>query len=164
MKILNQHQIEQKIRRLAIEILEHNYEEKELILAGINNNGFAFATLLLKELQAISGVHFILTRIRLNPAQPLGQPILTDIPVTDFQDKAVIVIDDVANTGRTIFYAFKPLMDVLPKKLEVAVLIDRKHKHFPVRVDYMGISLHTTLMENIDVRIRDVEEWAVFLH
>jgi pyrimidine operon attenuation protein / uracil phosphoribosyltransferase len=117
MKILNQHQIEQKIRRLAIEILEHNYEEKELILAGINNNGFAFATLLLKELQAISTVQFILTRIRLNPAQPLGQPILTDIPVSDFQDKSVIVIDDVANTGRTIFYAFKPLMEVLPKNL-----------------------------------------------
>jgi pyrimidine operon attenuation protein/uracil phosphoribosyltransferase len=164
MKILNQHQIQQKIRRLAIEILEHNYEEQELILAGINNNGYAFATLLLKELQAISNIHFVLTRIRLNPAQPLSQPVLTDIPVADFQHKALILIDDVANTGRTIFYAFKPLMEVLPKKIEVAVLIDRKHKYFPVRVDYMGISLHTTFKENIDVQIRDVEEWAVFLH
>jgi len=69
----------------------------------------------------------------------------------------------VANTGRTLFYAFRPLLDILPKKIEVAVLVDRKHKKFPVKVDYMGISLATTVKENIDVRIKNVSEKEVFL-
>lgn len=163
MKILNQHQIEQKIRRLAIEILENNYEEDEIILAGINNNGYAFAAMLLDHLRKISAMHFTLTRIRLNPAQPLAQSVLTEIPVENMSGKVVIIVDDVANTGRTIFYACKPLMEVIPKKLEIAVLVDRKHKNFPIRVDYVGIALNTTLKEDIDVQIREVEEWAVFL-
>jgi pyrimidine operon attenuation protein/uracil phosphoribosyltransferase len=163
MKILDQHHLEQKIRRLAIEILEHNQEEEEIILAGINNNGYAFAALLLQELKKISPARFNLTRIRLNPANPLEGSVTTEIPISDFADKVVIIFDDVANTGRTLFYACKPLMEVLPKKLEMAVLVDRKHKNFPIRPDYVGISLNTTLKEDIDVRIRDVESWAVFL-
>lgn len=163
MKILDQRHLEQKIRRLAIEILEHNFEETEIILAGVNNNGYAFAALLLQELKKISAIQFILTRIRLNPANPLGSPVSTEIPISEFSEKVVILFDDVANTGRTLFYACRPLMEVLPKKLEVAVLVDRKHKNFPIRPDYVGISLNTTLMEDIDVQIRDVESWAVYL-
>ena len=81
----------------------------------------------------------------------------------ELRDKVIIVVDDVANTGRTIFYAIKPLLNVLPRKVEVAVLVDRKHKSFPVHVDYVGMSLNTTLQENIDVHIDSPEEWAVFL-
>jgi len=163
MKILNQHQIEQKIRRLAIQILEQNYDEPEVILAGINNNGFAFAGLLLQHLQQLSSIRFTLTRIRLNPAQPVAHPITTELPAEYFSGKVAIIVDDVANTGRTVFYACQPLMQVLPKKVEVAVLVDRKHKFFPMYADYVGISLNTTLMEDIDVQIREVEEWAVYL-
>ncbi|MBX2926787.1 MAG: phosphoribosyltransferase [Saprospiraceae bacterium] len=163
MKILNQHQIEQKIRRLAIEILENNYEETELILAGINNNGYAFAALLLEDLQKISPIRFTLTRIRLNPAHPTEFPVQTEMPVEAMAGKVVIIVDDVANTGRTIFYACKPLLDALPKRLEVAVLVDRKHKNFPIRADYVGIALNTTLKNDIDVQIREVEEWGAFL-
>jgi pyrimidine operon attenuation protein/uracil phosphoribosyltransferase len=73
------------------------------------------------------------------------------------------VVDDVANTGRTVFYACKPILETLPKKLETVVLVDRMHKSFPIKVDYVGISLATTLMENIDVRISDKEEMSVYL-
>ncbi|MEL6989936.1 MAG: phosphoribosyltransferase family protein, partial [Bacteroidota bacterium] len=72
-------------------------------------------------------------------------------------------VDDVANTGRTIFYAFKPLFEILPKKIEVAVLVDRKHKSFPIKVDYVGLSLATTIQENIDVQILNTEDKAVYL-
>jgi pyrimidine operon attenuation protein / uracil phosphoribosyltransferase len=80
------------------------------------------------------------------------------------KDKVVILIDDVANTGRTIFYAIRPLLDVLPKKVEVAVLVDRKHKSFPIQPDYVGLSLATTLKENIDVQIRETADWSVYLN
>lgn len=164
MKILNDRQIAQKIKRLAIEILEHNYGESELILAGINNNGMVFSLLLLEELTKISSMPITVTRIQLNPANPLKSDIILEIPPEQVHNKVLIIVDDVANTGRTIFYAIKPILEVLPKKVEVAVLVDRSHKSFPIRVDYHGLSLATTLKNDIDVQIREVEERAVFLN
>ncbi len=163
MKILNEKQIRQKIRRLTIEILERNLNETEIILVGINRNGLEMAELLMKELVGRTEANITLTRLLLNPASPATQPILLDMPIEQVENKVVIIIDDVANTGRTIFYAIKPLLEVLPKKVEVAVLVDRKHKSFPIKADYVGLSLATTLQEHIDVKIRAIEEWAVFL-
>jgi len=164
MKILNERQISQKIKRLAIEILEHNFGEPELILAGINNNGMVFSELLMQELTKISNIPITVTRIRLNPANPIKSDIILEMPPEQVHNKVLIIVDDVANTGRTIFYAIKPILEVLPKKVEVAVLIDRSHKSFPIRVDYHGLSLATTLKNNIDVQIREVAENAVFLN
>lgn len=164
MKILNQKQIQQKVKRLAIEILEHNLGEKELILAGINNNGMVFAELLLQELVSITDIPITVTRIRLNPAKPLASEVLLEMPSKQAHNKVIIMVDDVANTGRTIFYAIKPLLDIVPKKVEVAVLVDRAHKSFPIRVDYFGISLATTLKENIEVSIKTKNRRAVFLN
>jgi len=163
MKILDRPQIQQKIKRLAIEILEHNFEEKTLVLAGINNNGTGFAKLLEVELKKITDIRIERIQIRINPAKPLSSPVEVNTPVESMKGKAIIVIDDVANTGRTIFYACKPLMDILPKKLEVAVLVDRKHKTFPIYPKYVGVSLATTLKEDIEVGILETEDWGVYL-
>lgn len=164
MKILNEAQIKQKIKRLAYEILENNYDEDELIILGINNNGLYFAKLLKAALQRISQIPLKVIPLKLSPAAPLDHPIEIGAPVETLNGKVLLVVDDVANTGRTIYYAFRPLMDILPKKVEVAVLVDRKHKSFPVKVDYVGLSLATTFMEDIDVRLREVEEMEVFLN
>lgn len=163
MQILNDHQIKQKIKRLAIEIVEHNFEEKEIILAGINNNGLTFAKLLEAQLKGFSKQKITMTRILLNPAKPLSSEVQLELPPNEIKGKVIIVVDDVANTGRTIFYAIRPLLDSLPKKVEVAVLVDRAHKSFPIKVDYYGLSLATTLLEHIDVQIREVEEFSVNL-
>jgi pyrimidine operon attenuation protein / uracil phosphoribosyltransferase len=165
MKILDDRQIRQKIRRIAIEILERNFNEKELILAGMNNNGLGFAQLLMDELLPIMPHHLeiILTRIRLNPANPVEYEAIIEIPLEDLKGKNIIIVDDVANTGRTIFYAVTPLLKVVPNRVEVAVLVDRKHKSFPIKADYVGLSLATTLKDDIEVKIRGVEEMAVYL-
>ncbi|MBV6653735.1 MAG: hypothetical protein KI786_08270 [Mameliella sp.] len=164
MKILDHEEIQQKVKRLAIQILEDNFEDPELILVGINNNGMEFAQMLMQALLPITDQHITLTRIRLNPAAPLQDGIYLEMPAASLEGKTIIIVDDVANTGRTIFYATQPLMSVLPKKVEVAVLIDRTHKTFPIRVDYVGLSLATTLMEHINVQIREVKEQSVFLN
>ena len=164
MQILDDRQIRQKIRRLAIEIMENNYEEPEIILAGINNLGMAFAQLLHTELVAISDQKITLTQLRINPADPLSSEIKLELPIPYLQGKTIIVVDDVANTGRTIFYACKPILNTLPKKVEVAVMVDRTHKSFPVKVDYYGLSLATTLLENIDVQMPDNQPFGVFLN
>lgn len=149
MQVLNDYQIKQKIQRLSYEILENNLDEDEIILVGINNNGYGFAKLLFESLTSISDKKVVLSKIKLNPAQPLDFPIESDLNETKLVNKSIIVIDDVANTGRTIFYAFKVFMNILVKKIEVAVLVDRKHKMFPIKVDYVGLSLATTVQENI---------------
>jgi len=163
MKILSNRQINQKINRLAIEILENNYKEKKLVLAGINNNGLGFAKLLMKAIQKISEVEIILANLTLNPAKPTSDEVAIDIDEAEMRNKVVIIVDDVANTGRTIFFAFKPFLDILTKKVEVAVLVDRKHKSFPIKVDYVGLSLATTLKENIKVKLGAVREREVRL-
>ncbi len=162
-KLLDERQIKQKIKRLAIQILENNFGEDEIILAGINNNGMGFAKMIHKHLIKLSDTKFTLTRIKLSPANPLQKDIEIGLPLEKLENKVIIIIDDVANTGRTIFYAIKPLLNILPKKIEVAVLVDRQHKSFPIKVDYKGLSLATTLHENIDVQILGVKEEAVFL-
>lgn len=163
MKILDEVQIKQKIKRLAFEILENNFEEKAIVLAGINNNGTGFARLIEKQLKKITDIQIQIATIRLNPAAPLSSPIEINPAVESMKGKCIIVVDDVANTGRTIFYACKPILNILPKKLEVAVLVDRKHKTFPIYPKYVGFSLATTLKEDIDLHILNTDEWGVFL-
>lgn len=164
--ILNELQIKQKIKRLAIQILEQNHQETEVILVGINKNGLGFAEMLREAIEQINveKPNFRLTQVRLNPAAPLSQTVEIDLPLAELADKVLIFVDDVANTGRTIFYAMKPaLLDVVPKKVAVAVLVDRKHKNFPISIDYVGLTLATTLSENIEVQIQGVPEMAVYL-
>ncbi len=163
MKLLDSRQIKQKIKRLAIEILEQNFGEKEIILAGINNNGLGFAKMLEKEIVQLTDNQITLTSINLSPANPLESEVEIGLSPKDLNKKVIIVVDDVANTGRTIFYAIKPLLDVLPKKIQVAVLVDREHKSFPIKVDYVGISLFTTVQDDIDVQIKGRGEKAVYL-
>lgn len=163
MQILSRKQIDQKLNRLAIEIVENNFTAREIVLAGINNNGLKFAKLLEKKLIDITDQVISLAQIKLNPAAPLSAEIDLNVDSKSLRNKPVIIIDDVANTGRTIFFAFKPFLEVLPKKIEVAVLVDRKHKSFPVKVDYVGLSLATTMKENIVVNLSPITRANVSL-
>lgn len=156
MQVLNDHQIHQKITRLAYQILENHLDDDMVYLAGINKNGYRFAVLLRDELKKISEKKIALFRIRLNPADPLEFEPISEYQLDDLSDKSIIIVDDVANTGRTIFFACVPILKVLPKRVEVAVLVDRKHKQFPVKIDYFGLSLATTIQENIKAKL-DVE-------
>lgn len=161
MVILNNKQINQKIRRIATQILEENYGESEIILIGLNQKGFLFGQKLLNEINKINANFKIrLLRISLNPASPNSGNIDLSDNENILNNQVVILVDDVANTGRTIFYAFTPILRSLPKKIEVAVLVDRKHKMFPIQVNYYGMSLATTLKDNIEVTLGDDQSFA----
>jgi pyrimidine operon attenuation protein / uracil phosphoribosyltransferase len=163
MQILDEQSIKQKITRIAFQIAENNFQYDEIILAGINNNGYGFAKLLEKSIKKILETKVTTKRLTLSPSNPLASPIAFDTKPENIRSKVVILVDDVANTGRTIFYAFRPLMEDLPHKIEVAVLVDRKHKLFPIQVDYVGLSIATTLKENITVKISSSESMEVHL-
>ncbi len=163
MKVLNHRDIELRIKRLATQILECNTGQQRLVLAGINNNGLAFARLLLKELNRHATMPVELTRIRLNPANPIESTPQIDTDPQQLKDAVVIITDDVANTGRTLFYAGRALMETLPQSVQIAVLVDRTHKTFPIRADYIGLALATTLQENIRVALQNEKDMGVYL-
>lgn len=163
MQILDYHQIQRKTRRLALQILEHNLDADMLYVGGINHNGKRFAHMLIEEINKQSDLETTFFQIELSPADPLSSPIKYDIDPGELRSKHVLLVDDVANTGRTLFYAFNPLMEVIPGSVEIAVLVDRKHKSFPVKVDYVGLSLATTLKDDIRVHFEGSEEHSAHL-
>ncbi len=151
---------------MAVEILERNIEsDRTIFLLGINNNGFEFAKLLKSLLAKRKLLDVRLHHLKVDAAKPNATPIELDVDLQSLEGQSIIIVDDVANTGRTLFYAAKPLLDILPAKIECAVLVNRKHKSFPVRPDYVGMSLATTLQEHIEVRLldKDKSEHAVYL-
>ena len=163
MEIIALKQVKQKINRLALEILEHNYDQKVIYLMGVNNNGYRFAKLIQKEMQLWGKVEVHLINVRLNAAHPLKDEITISVDSKTLSGQNVVVVDDVANSGRTLYFATKPLLNILPRKIEAAVLVDRMHKLFPIKVDYVGMSLATTLKQNIQVDLDDGRAFSVLL-
>ena len=163
MKILSDLQIKRKVKRLALQIAERHMKSDILYIGGINNNGMRFANLLNDQLKELKLLPTHIFRIKLNPAEPTAADVIYDIDSEKLMSADLIIVDDVANTGRTLFYACKPLMKIVPRTLEIAVLVDRKHKSFPIKVDYVGLSLATTLMDNIDVDLKEAGGYAAYL-
>lgn len=149
--ILNQEAIQQKTRRIAYQIVENNYDEKEMVVIGILPNGFEYAEMLKKEIKSISDIKVTLYALTINKKKPLGNPITIDLDKISLDNKTILLVDDVANTGKTMYYALKPIMEFSPKKVQIAVLVDRQHKLFPVSSDFVGLSLSTTMQEHISV-------------
>ena len=136
---------------MAMEIYERHSKDTVIYFLGINKKGYQLAKLISEDLERLSPIKTKLGRLLIQPESPLTGEISMDLPATDLRKKTVIVVDDVMNTGRTLFYSFKCLMDIMPKSLEVCVLVLRMHKSFPVNVDYYGLRLATTIKQNIEI-------------
>lgn len=148
--ILNQEVSQRKMLRMAYEILENNYEENELILAGIRESGSVIARNIQKLLHEIKNISTELLMVTLDKKLP-GEVVLSKS--ISFENKVVILIDDVSNSGKTLLYALKPFLSSHPKKIQTLVLVERTHKAFPVKPDYVGLSVATTLQEHIYVEV-----------
>ena len=158
--------IQHKLRRIAYEIWEDNYDESEIILAGIgrHSRGYIVAEKLCVILEEIADFKIQLTHINLSKRKPTTAPVELGIEPASVDGKTIIIVDDVANTGKTLLYALKPLMDYSPKKIRMAILVDRKHKKYPICADYVGLSLSTTMQEHISVVLDDVEKVGAYLN
>jgi pyrimidine operon attenuation protein/uracil phosphoribosyltransferase len=161
--ILNNEAIQQKTTRIAYQIVEDNYDETELIIIGIRPNGYGYAQQLKREIEAIDGMKVTLIELDLNKKLPLEGEIKLDLGKKTLDNKVVIIADDVANTGKTLYYALKPVMEYSPKKVQAVVLVDRQHKLFPVSPDFVGLSLSTTLQEHIVVEFDSKGAGAAYL-
>jgi pyrimidine operon attenuation protein/uracil phosphoribosyltransferase len=161
--ILDKTQTLQKIRRIAFEIYENNFQEEEIILAGIYDKGYLFAGILQQELSAIAPLKTTLVKVSLDKFTPLQSEIQLDCNIEVVRNKVIILLDDVQNTGRTLAYSLKPFLNVEIKKLQTAVIVDRNHKQFPISADYVGYALSTTIQEHIEVNLEEGSNFGVYI-
>lgn len=148
--ILTHDDITNKIRRIAYQIYESNIDETEIIVAGIANNGVLLAKKLIAVLENISNINPILCEVFINKKNP-RTAIKTSIPESEYINKSLILVDDVLNSGTTLIYGVKHFLDAPLKQFKTAVLVNRNHKKYPVKADFKGISLSTSLHEHVEV-------------
>lgn len=149
--ILNTAQIQQKTKRIAFQILEDHIHETEIVIVGIKKSGFAFAEAIVAQLKEISSLNIKLGSVSINKRNPI-EDLETSLLVEEYKGKSVVIVDDVLNSGATLIYAVKHFLAVPLKQLKTAVLVDRSHKKFPVKANYKGLSLSTSLQETVQVK------------
>jgi pyrimidine operon attenuation protein / uracil phosphoribosyltransferase len=148
--ILTHQEIEHKIKRIAYQIYETFVDEEEIVLAGITKNGFVFAQKIATALTLIAPIKVSLCEVEINKHQP-DLAIRTSLAKENYTNKGLVLVDDVLNSGTTLIYAVRHFLEVPLKKFKTAVLIDRNHKKYPVKADFKGISLSTSLFEHVQV-------------
>ena len=149
--ILNVDQIYQKITRLAWQVYENNFNQNEIVLVGIDKKGLFLANKISDCLIKISKIKTIVAELSINKSLDINSSMSLAISDDLFKDKVVILVDDVLNSGKTLMYASKLFLNTNLKKLSILVLIDRNHNLFPIKADFVGLSLSTSLKEYIKV-------------
>ncbi|WP_339657699.1 phosphoribosyltransferase family protein [uncultured Maribacter sp.] len=160
--ILSHLQIQHKIERIAYQIYEANVNEDEIIIAGIEGGGLQFAKKIVSKLKKITEAKITLCKLSMDKTNPLKSGVSTSISEEEFINKSVVIVDDVLNSGTTLIYGVHHFLKTPLKQLKTAVLVNRNHKKYPVKADYKGISLSTSLQEHVNVRFETKND-RVFL-
>lgn len=150
--ILNHQEISHKIRRIAYQIYETNVDEKKVVLAGIEGNGYLLAKKLKDVLQKISDIEIVLCKVIIDKKNPLST-IKTSLSPREYENESLVLVDDVLNSGTTLIYGVKHFLEVPLKKFKTAVLVNRNHKKYPIKADFKGISLSTSLHEHVHINL-----------
>ena len=160
-KILDYESITKKIRRISLQIIESYIDQDEIIIAGIDLNGFIIAKKISQEISKISEINIKLCKVKIDKKNPLND-ISTSLNFEDYQNKSLVVIDDVLNSGATLMYSVKYFLNTKIKSLKTAVLVDRNHKKYPIKADFKGLSLSTSIQSKVEVVI-DEKKIEAFL-
>ncbi|MEO5571544.1 MAG: phosphoribosyltransferase family protein [Bacteroidia bacterium] len=160
--LLNKKQIEQRVNRIAYQIYEDNFEEKEIFIVGILKSGFTLAERIEAALNKICDIKTHLVQLKIDKRNHISVGIEISIDSSKMKGKVVILVDDVLNSGKTLIYGLRKLLNEDLKKIRTALLVDRDHKRYPIMADFVGITLSTTLQEHISVEFGGKEE-AVYL-
>lgn len=153
--ILTQQQIDQKITRLAHELLENTYGETELFIGGIVGNGEYFAQKIAAIVKANSSLDITVFTVNLHKDVPLEHAIYSTIDPALFKGKTVILVDDVINSGTTMQYGLMNILEQPVKSVKTVALVDRLHRRYPIKCDFVGLTLTTTLKERVEVMLND---------
>lgn len=149
--ILSHEQIQFKVRRIAYQIYEANVDTEQIIIAGIEGGGLKFAKKIINVLRKITDAEITLCKVMMDKANPLKSGISTSITEEVYKNRSVVLVDDVLNSGTTLIYGVQHFLKTPLLQLKTAVLVNRNHKKYPVKADYKGISLSTSLQEHVNV-------------
>tara|TARA_B100000963_G_C22515422_1_gene620417 strand:- start:148 stop:642 length:495 start_codon:yes stop_codon:yes gene_type:complete len=155
-KILDKDEIVKKIKRISLQIIESNISEEQIIITGIYENGFTLASKLSNEIKSNSAIKVLLDKLIIDKKNPRSK-LTTSLSKEFYKNKSIIIVDDVLNTGSTLMYAIKHILNNDVKKIQTAVLVDRNHKKYPVKVDFKGLSLSTSIHNHVEVSINEKE-------
>lgn len=161
-RILTHEQIQHIVKRIAYQIYEANVDEEVIIVAGINGGGVNFAQKIVAMLKKITGVEIVLCKMDMDKKNPLKSGVSTSIPEEGYKNKSIVLVDDVLNSGTTLIYGTHHFLKTPIKQLKTAVLVNRNHKKYPIKADFKGISLSTSLNEHIKVVFESKND-AVYL-
>ena len=161
-QILSEEAVQQKIRRMAFEVLENNLEESEILLVGVYEKGYQIAGSIKSELAKICEIPISLVRLDIDKSNPQFSKIVIDVPGEKIEGKAVVLVDDVLNSGKTTAFSLAYLLQFNARKIEIATLVNRSHKAFPIMPTYKGYEIATMIDEYIEVRT--TESPGVYLH
>jgi pyrimidine operon attenuation protein / uracil phosphoribosyltransferase len=153
-QILDHQQVQKILRRMAYQIYERNFDKKEIVFAAITGQGVEIAKRIKEELEQITKIKISLLEIEISKEKPDFDSAKITPSIKSFQNKTIIMFDDVLNTGRTLIYGMHPFLQEPCQSLQIAVLVDRNHKSFPVAADFIGLSLQTTLQEHVSVTMK----------
>jgi pyrimidine operon attenuation protein/uracil phosphoribosyltransferase len=160
-KILEKQDVQARIKRIAFEIYENNFQEESLILIGADERGDFIAELLQAHLLEISPLKIELWHASFDKKDRQGRGGRMQVNFSHelnvLAGKNVVIVDDVLYSGNTMLHLVAPLLEVMPNKIEVAVLIDRGHRNMPISPNYVGLELATTIHQVVAVEV-DFEE------
>ena len=153
-RILDQKEIYARLKRMAFEVYERNYQEKNLLVIGIDVRGGFIAKELCRYLTEISDLQIERVKAKLDKSDE-GVGIELDVDIEKIHQRPVVVVDDVLYTGNTMLHVVSILLQAGPNSIQTAVLIDRGHRSMPVSPDFVGLELATTIQQHVSVDITE---------
>lgn len=153
-----------KAKRIAFQIIENNINEEEIVIAGVGGEGFYLAEIICDYLREISSNKITIAKLTVDKKAESQPDILIESDVDTFRDKSIVIIDDVLNTGKTLAFCLRPFLSIPIKKLQIGVMVDRNYPKYPIKADFVGYSLSTTLTDHVSVILSDKENAGVYLY
>ena len=161
-EILTNSQINQKTNRLAHQLLENCFDQEEIYIGGIGGNGIILAEQLVKVIKQHDPIKINLFKITINKDKPWSDKIELSIDINKMKNGYIVLVDDVVNSGKTMQYALIEILKFPTKEIKTVALVDRKHRRFPIKADFVGMTLSTTLKERVEVDLTG-QEMKAFL-
>jgi pyrimidine operon attenuation protein / uracil phosphoribosyltransferase len=161
--ILNHQQIQQKITRLGHQIIENCPNESEIFIGGIVGNGFYLAKELAEIIKKKSTIISHVFEIEIDKDEPWSKKIELSMDETKLKNSFIILVDDVINSGKTLQYALMKFLEQPTKSIKTVVLVDRTHRRYPIKADYFGLGLSTTLKNRIEIEFNETDSKAYLL-
>lgn len=162
-EILSSIQIKQKTERLAHQLIENSFEEEQIFIGGISGNGIALANNLAEIIRKHSSIQVHVFSLTVNKEEPWSEDVTISAEKSDLKNGFIVLVDDVVNSGKTMQYALMELLQFPTKAIKTATLVDRKHRRFPIKANFVGLSLSTTLKERVEVDLTKGNEKAYLI-